>query len=382
MRRPLDKPVPVLFVSHFPHMRMGGQRSMAALIERLDRSRYSPLAVTTEPGELSEHLSQLDCPVHFFPLNAVKGDAVQRVVGNTRRFRRMYHKERIRIVHPDAEQDVIVAGLGKIGLPTQLLWHVRVTGKNRLDRVAARLADQIVGVSDGVGRRFAPKLLNGKYQTVFNGVDLDRFRPAENKGMLREQCRMPVDRPVLLFAGQIKASKGVFDMVEGMELLREKGASRALPMLYLVGEPINSNEYERLKRSIAERNLEKIVHLLPQQNNVQDWMAASDLLLLPSHEGSEGMGRVIFEAMACGIVPVASDISGVREAITPESGILIPQKDPAALAEAVGALLEDTERIDLLRKGGLRRARDVFDIRLHARNIEQVYEKMLGQTPA
>lgn len=351
---------------------------MAALIEHLDRGRFRPLAVTTQPDELSERLTRLDCPVHFFPLSAISKDAAGRVVGNVRRFRKLYRQEGIRIVHPDAERDVIVAGIAKLGLPTQLLWHARVTGRNKLDPMVIRLADQVIGVSDGVRKRFAPRLLKGKYQTVYNGANLERFQPADNRSALRAVCGMPENRPVLLFAGQIKVEKGIFEMVEAMELLRQRRTGENVPILYMLGEPIRPPEIDRLERTIAEKNLGDILRLLPQQTNIEEWMAAADLLLLPSHEGSEGMGRVVFEAMACGLVPVASDIAGVREAVTPESGVLLPEKNPAALAAAVEALLDNPEQTALLREGGLNRARDVFDIRIHARNVQAVYQKMIG----
>ena len=350
---------------------------MASLIEHLDRSRYRPLAVTTQPDELSERLEELDCPVRFFPLSAISKDAAGRVMGNIRRFRNLYREEGVRIVHPDAERDVVVAGLAKFGTGVRLLWHARVTGRNKLDPLVIRLADQVVGVSDGVQKRFAPRLLAGKYQTIFNGVDLQRFRPRDDRSALKDACGMPADRPVLLFAGQIKKEKGIFDLVDAMELLRERRAGQDMPVLYMLGTPIRQVEMEELVRITGEKNLDDVVRIFPQQSNIEEWMAAADLLMLPSHEGSEGMGRVVFEAMACGLVPVASDISGVREAVTPDSGVLVPEKNPSALANTIAQSLDDPAGVARLREGGLQRARDVFDIRLHARNVERVYEKML-----
>ena len=65
-------PVRVAFVSHYSHLRMGGQRSMALLIEHLDRRVVTPLAICPEPGELANHLARLDCPVMHVPLQPIK----------------------------------------------------------------------------------------------------------------------------------------------------------------------------------------------------------------------------------------------------------------------------------------------------------------------
>src|SRR5438552_18166250 len=62
----------VAFVSHQSHMRMGGQRSMALLIEHLDRHVVEPLAICPGPGELSDHLLALHCPAVHIPLYHIK----------------------------------------------------------------------------------------------------------------------------------------------------------------------------------------------------------------------------------------------------------------------------------------------------------------------
>ena len=89
------------------------------------------------------------------------------------------------------------------------------------------------------------------------------------------------------------------------------------------------------------------------------------------------MSRVLYEAMACGAVPVATDIRGNRDALTPETGVLVPERDPAAMARALGALLADAPRLAALRQAGIARARESFDIRRHARGVEQFYREVL-----
>lgn len=99
--------------------------------------------------------------------------------------------------------------------------------------------------------------------------------------------------------------------------------------------------------------------------------------MLTSHEGVEGMGRVLFEAMACGTAVIGSDTSGVNEAITLETGILVPEKSPKDLAKAIDKILSDDE----LRKGfeieGRKRALEHFDIRVHAKKIMDLYQVLI-----
>jgi glycosyltransferase involved in cell wall biosynthesis len=106
-------------------------------------------------------------------------------------------------------------------------------------------------------------------------------------------------------------------------------------------------------------------------------MQAADVLVSGSHQDTEGMSRVLYEAMACGAVPVATDIRGNRDALTPETGILVPERDPAAMAKALGALLANAARLAGLRQAGIARARESFDIRLHARRVAEFYREVL-----
>ena len=111
--------------------------------------------------------------------------------------------------------------------------------------------------------------------------------------------------------------------------------------------------------------------MLPQQSDIERWLQAADVLVSGSHEDTEGLSRVLFEAMACGAVPVATDIQGNREALSPETGVLVAERSPEAMARAVSELMAaPAERLAAMRAAGLQRARERFDIRRHARQVE------------
>jgi glycosyltransferase involved in cell wall biosynthesis len=83
------------------------------------------------------------------------------------------------------------------------------------------------------------------------------------------------------------------------------------------------------------------------------------------------LSRVLFEAMASGAIPVATDIRGNREALTAETGMLVPERDPEAMAEAARDLMAAApERLAAYRAAGLRSARERYDIRTQVRAVE------------
>ena len=367
----------VAFVSHHPHLQMGGQRSMALLIEHLDRTVVDPLVICPGPGPLTDYLTRLGCPVVHVPLHRIKPRTLGAVWRSSRAIRALLRERRIDIIAPDAARDALTCGLAKLGTATKMVWFVRLTSHDPLDPILVHLADAMIGDSDDTRRRFGgSRRVAARHRTIVGGADLRRFRPPDDRAALRRSLDLPLDRPVLLFAGQVKAAKGVLDIVDALGLLKADRAG-APPLLVMVGTPDPPAIVAEIARRAAAHDVAPQLRVLPQQPDVERWMQAADVLVSGSHQDTEGMSRVLYEAMACGAVPMATDIRGNRDALTPETGVLVPEGDPAAMARALGGLLADAPRLAALRRAGIARARESFDIRQHARGVEQFYRDVL-----
>lgn len=363
-------------------MRMGGQRSMALLIEHLDRRVVEPMAICPGPGELTDHLRALDCPVAHVPLHHLKPRTLAAVWRSSRRIRTLLTERRIDIVAPDASRDVFTCGLAKLGTPTRLVWFVRQTGHYPLDVLLERLADGMIGDSDDVGRRFSRRArASGKFRTIWAGADLRRFRPppGEDRRAARAALGLPPERFLLLFVGQVKRAKGVLDIVDALCLLRRDFPGERPPFLVVIGNPDPPAIVEELTQRAAAGGIGADIRVLPQQKHIERWMQAADLLLSGSHQDTEGMSRVLYEAMACGVVPVGTDIRGNRDALTPETGVLVPEQAPVEMARAVRELAADPARLARMRAQAQRRAREMFDIAVHARGVERFCLDLLGR---
>jgi glycosyltransferase involved in cell wall biosynthesis len=358
---------------------MGGQRSMALLIEHLDRRVVEPIAICPGPGELTDHLEALGCPVVHIPLYHLKPRTLTRVWRSSRQIRAVLADRGIDIVLPDASRDVFTCGLAKLGTPTRMVWFVRQTGHYPLDFVLERLADGMIGDSDDAGRRFSRRArASGKFRAIWAGADLRRFRPADDRAAVRAALDLPQDRFVVLFVGQVKREKGVLDIVDALCLLRRELAGDRLPYLVIVGTPVPPDIVTEIERRATAGAIAADVRVLPQQERVERWMQAADLLLSGSHQDTEGMSRVLYEAMACGAVPVATNIRGNRDALTPDTGVLVPEQAPAEMARAVRQLAADPARLTRMREAAQRRARENFDIALHARGVERFCLDLIG----
>lgn len=370
----MDRPIRVAFVSHHPHLQMGGQRSMALLIEHLDRTAVAPIAICPGPGPLTDHLTALGCPVVHIPLHRIKPRTLAAVWRSSRAIRALLRERSIDIIAPDAARDALTCGLAKLGTPTKMVWFVRLTAHDPLDSILERLADGMIGDSDDTRRRFSSsRRVTARHRTVVGGADLRRFRPAEDRAALRRSLDLPVDRAVALFVGQVKAEKGVLDIIDAMALI----GPRSRPLLVIVGTPVPAGMLEEIARRTKGLGITGDVCVLPQQEAVERWMQAADVLVSGSYQDTEGMSRVLYEAMACGAVPVATDIRGNRDALTPETAVLVPERDPAAMAKAVGGLLDDPIRRTAMSRAGVQHVQRHFDIRMHARGVEAYYRELM-----
>jgi glycosyltransferase involved in cell wall biosynthesis len=371
-------PLRVAFVSHHPHMQMGGQRSMALLIEHLDRRVIAPLAICPGPGELTDHLTALDCPVVHIPLPRIKPRTLLQMWDSSRRIRALLRQRAIDVVAPDAAPDALTCGLAKLGTPTKMVWFVRMTAHNSLDRILERLADGFIGDSDGVRRRFSNSgAVSARYRTIVGGVDLRRFRPADDRAALRRALGIPADRFVLLFVGQVKRAKGVLDIVDALGRLHAAPPPGPRPLLVVVGTPDPPAILGEIEAQARAAGVSADLRVLPQQPDIWRWMQAADVLVSGSYQDTEGMSRVLYEAMACGAVPIATDIRGNRDAITPETGVLVPERAPADIARAVARLMTHPDEQAARAARGPARARERFDIRQHAQGVAQFYGELV-----
>ena len=355
---------------------MGGQRSMALLIEHLDRRVVEPLAICPGPGELTDHLTALGCPVVHVPLYPIKLRTIGRVWDSSRRIRALVRERAIAVLAPDAPRDALTCGLAKLGTGTKLAWFVRLTRPDRLDPLLERLCDGIIGVSEATRLRFsASPRVDTRYRTIADGADQRLFQPPTDRAAVRRELGLPADRFVLLFAGQVTRPKGVLEIVDAIGLLGDAGPR---PLLVIVGTPHPPEIAGEIAARTRAGGVADDVRMVGQREDMHRWMQAADVLVSGSHENTEGLSRVLFEAMACGVVPVATDIRGNREAVTPDTGLLVPERSPADMARAVTFLITHPEQRAALSAAGTRRARERFGIELHARAIEGFYKELVA----
>jgi len=172
------------------------------------------------------------------------------------------------------------------------------------------------------------------------GVDTTRFAPSGTTGTI----------PVVMLASRLLWDKGVGEFVAAARLLRGRSA-RFVLVGALDGDNPASIPDADLQQWVAEGAVEWWGH----SEDMAATLAQADMVCLPSYR--EGLPKVLLEAMACGKACVATDAPGCRDAVRHEdNGLLVPARDAAALAAAIGRLLDHPEARQRMGARGRQRA--------------------------
>jgi glycosyltransferase involved in cell wall biosynthesis len=187
-------------------------------------------------------------------------------------------------------------------------------------------------VSEGVLKAAKSSVLG---RGSISGVDTARFRPdAEMRAQMRAGMNLDPAAVVFLYLGRLKRDKGVLDLAQAFALLARDQQQAHL----LVVGPDEDNLQEEIVRLCADAASR--LRLRGYTDNPERWLAASDVLCLPSYR--EGFGTTIIEAASAGLPAIGSRIYGITDAIEEEvTGLLHTAGDVAGLAAAMRSLAEN-----------------------------------------
>lgn len=217
------------------------------------------------------------------------------------------------------------------------------------ERLACRCATQVLVVSHSLAealidlRVCAPERIKLLGRGSSHGVDVDRFDPRNcppsQAARLREHLGIPAGSPAIGFVGRIVRDKGIEDLAGAWRILRGvfRDAHLAICGDFESHDPVSPAVARQLEQDPR-------IHLSGGfLDDMPSLYAAVDLCVLPTYR--EGLPNVLLEAGAMERPVVATRVTGcvdaVRDGVT---GILVPPRDPARLAEAIGGLLHDPDR--------------------------------------
>jgi D-inositol-3-phosphate glycosyltransferase len=210
-------------------------------------------------------------------------------------------------------------------------------------------------------------------EVSYNGFDETIFRPLPPAPALRERLA-PDGAPLLLYVGRMVTFKGLDHLLDALALLKCTPA----PRLLLAGDGPHRASLERRARELG---IEGRVRFLGAVANADlpRYHAVSDAFVVPSTD-HETFCIAACEAMACARPVVAARTGGLPEVVRDgETGYLVPPGDAAALAERIGALLEDAGLRARLGAAGRTWTLEMFTWDRVVERVLGCYERALAQ---
>ncbi|WP_343738973.1 glycosyltransferase family 4 protein [Achromobacter sp.] len=195
------------------------------------------------------------------------------------------------------------------------------------------------------------------------GVDLDAYRSTPEP---------PAPPVVVTMVARLLRDKGVQEFVQAAKLLRERGVPVTMQ---LVGGLDAGNPTSSTQADVDAWQQDGCVQALGERSDVAALYAAAHIAVLPSYR--EGLPKSLIEAAACGRAVVTTDVPGCRDAIEPNvTGLLVPVRDAAALADAIARLAQDAALRQAMGTAGRALAEREFDINQVARIHVALYDAL------
>ena len=219
-----------------------------------------------------------------------------------------------------------------------------------------------VAVGEAVNKNLKEDVGITDSRVIYNGVVLketdDQVDEIISYGGIKLGC-----------IARLSEQKGLTYLLDAMSLLTVKDIR-----LFIVGDGELRNE---LENKVKKLDLQDSVTFLGYRKDIAECINSFDFCVLPSV--FEGFGLVAIEAFMNSKTLVATDIPGLNEVVTNENGVLVPAKDPAALASAIDKLATDATLRQELASQAKKDYENRFSYSMFLENYRALYREIQGE---
>lgn len=347
----------------------GGQRQALFLVRELKKKGFRVFFVV-QPGSPLEQKARQE-GLEVIPL-AMKGEAD---LWASLKLSLVMKKKKCQLAHfHDAHSlslGLRAASWAKVPI---IVAHRRVDfplGRNFFSRKKyGPRVDSIIAISEGVKK----VLVEGgvppeKIAVIPSGIDLSVFEEVKDRDFLRREFGFASDDFLVGIVAALEDHKGHVYLFQATKIVREYS-----PKIKLIVVGTGSLRLE-LESKSQQLGIEDIVFFLGFREDVPRILASLDLFVLSSH--LEGLGSSLLDAMACGLPVVATRTGGIPEIVHHgETGLLVPTKDPEALARAIIELYHNRNLARYLAERGQQYVRRHFSAEAMADRVIELYFKL------
>ncbi len=217
-----------------------------------------------------------------------------------------------------------------------------------------------------------------RMKTIYCCPDFDRItstRPDE-VAAIRQELKLAPDDFLISVVGEIAARKGHIHLINALPEIARQISSVKVVCIGRYGP--KQPHFRRLQKRVLENGISEQINWVGRKENVADYLAASQLTVVPSVE--EPLGLVAIESLLAKTAVVANDTGGLKEIIQNEkTGLLVPVGDHSKLAQAVVRMAKDPELRTQLSENGRRHVMETFSKSVLIDQVEEVYNHVTAK---
>ena len=322
--------------------------------------------------ELAEVAKGQGFDVQIFPCNG-------RLDKNTIRMIKDYMQtNRIRILHSHNYKSNFYArrALSNSNIRWVVTSHGRRSGiklslYHLLNTYITRRADRIVAVSKEIVNKMKLAGVDStKITLIENGVSLNRFQNKIDSNSIRESLRIKKGVPVVGVVGALTEEKGHSYLLKAIPMVVQRFPETAF---LLVGD---GRERPYLESMASKLGIADSVIFAGMRNDIPEILSMLDAFVLPSLD--EGLPIALLEAQAAKVPVVATSVGAIPDVLEDGvTGILIPPKDPQAIADAMIKILSDKKLATEIAQKGFERVRDHFSSEKMGEKYITIYKELI-----
>lgn len=355
----------------------GTERQVANLALEIDSARFDlHLACLRHSGELLEELKTLAVPRPEFHIGSLYSP---KTLWQAMRLARYVRRNLIQVVHSfGLYPNLFAIPAAKLAGASIVVASIRDTGdgltplQKRAQKMVCRLADCVLVNASAIKQSLIEQGYDpARIVVIRNGIALSTYAREHGGAILRQELGLPLSAQLVVVFSRLNQLKGIGYFLEAAAALTRKFPDARF---VIAGDGAHRAALEEQARRL---NLGERVLFIGFRRDIPDLLREAAVSVLPSL--SEGLSNTLLESMAAGVPVVGTLVGGNPEVIeSGVSGLLVPPRDAAALAAAIGRLLEDNEFASRLGQEGRRRVAELFSVECSVRNTEQLYCRLVG----
>jgi glycosyltransferase involved in cell wall biosynthesis len=384
---PMPNPPAVLIVDTYSEM-SGAEVTLVAMLKKWDRNRFHPIVAIPATGTLHQQLTAIGVETHIIPMDPlIKTRNLLKAAGYplaifsaVRRLARLAKERRVALIHTNSLRahlyGLLAAKLARVPA-VPYLHDLYQDGwvRRGLISLFGFGAERIIVNSRVVQATFddAPRCRD-KVELIYPPLD-EGFGPANSPERVQTEFGLEGCYPAVGLVAHLHPMKRPEDLIRAApQVLAEFPTARFLIVGGTHAAP--PGYFEGLVQLVADLGLRERVTFVGFRHDVAEFYTAFDMLVLTSL--GEPFGKVLIEAMASETPVIGTALAGPLEIIQNGiTGLLIPPRDPAAVADAILDLARHPAMIKSIGRAGREWVQDRFAIQKYTADIENLFKTVL-----